>query len=153
MVGKVDLGKLVGGIRPAVNKWLQTGMAGPIPVGEFLPLQSLGPDEERLLTLVQDYADTVLRLRSGAQINEQEFARMLSFLMSPAVRPETFLARLSAQRDLLRAREEAYRGALGGAGYRAPQVPTPRLAPAEAPAAAPPTPNAVNAAKKVLGLD
>ena len=58
---------------------LDPGAAHPIALPQDM-LQKLTPDQERFLTLVQDYADTVLRLRSGAQINEQEFQRMLSFL-------------------------------------------------------------------------
>jgi len=92
-------------------------------------LAKLSPDQERFLAIAQDYADTVLRLRSGAQINEQEFARMLGFLASETVRPDTFLARLDLQDNLLTAKMKIQSEGLKGAGFRVPDIAIPSLAP------------------------
>lgn len=123
---KVDLPNIVGGLQPWVNQIKQTGKVGPVPVPPEL-VGTLTAEQERFLALVQDYADTVLRMRSGAQINEQEFARMLGFLASPSVRPETFIARLTLQDDLLDAKGKAIRAVLEGAGYRVPTLTPPKL--------------------------
>lgn len=122
----VALDKLVGSFRPWVNDIIQTGRIGSIPVPTDL-LGKLTADQERFLALTQDYADTVLRLRSGAQINEQEFKRMLGFLTERGIKASTFIARLELQDDLLRVRGEVLTKAMQGAGYRAPTITPPAL--------------------------
>jgi len=121
----VNLPSLVGGIRPWANQIIQTGKIGPIPI----PAGSLTPEQNRFLALVQDYADSVLRLRSGAQINEQEFQRMLAFLMQPGVTADVFTARMQLQDDLLRVKQEIQAEVLRQSGYRAPSMPPPSMSP------------------------
>lgn len=119
----VNLPNLVGGIRPWANQVIQTGRIGPIPI----PAGQLTPAQNRFLALTQDYADSMLRLRSGAQINEQEFQRMLGFLVQPGVNADVFMARMQLNGDLLRARQGIVTETLKGAGYRAPSVVPPDL--------------------------
>lgn len=99
--GKVNLKKIAGGIAPWVNEIVQTGRVGLPLIGEFpVPealLPSLTREEYQFLSSLHDYADLVLRQRSGAQINEQEFKRMLTFLAHPGVRAEVIIERLALQ--------------------------------------------------------
>lgn len=117
----VKLDRVVGGIRPWFNQIAQTGKVGPFPVSE--PEQAkLTSDERRFLALTQDYADTILRLRSGAAINESEFRRMLQFIPDQSVTPQTFMARTKLQADLLQSKKAIINAALRGGGYRAPEI-------------------------------
>lgn len=116
---KVNLAGISGGMAPWVNSILQTGKVGPIPIPPNVAGQ-LTPDQNRFLAILQDYADQVLRMRSGAQINEQEFRRMLGFLASPDVRPDVLMSRLKLQQDYLRAKRRSLETTLQGAGYRVP---------------------------------
>lgn len=126
LADKVDLPNLIGALRPYVNGVIQTGKAGPIPIPADL-LGKLTPEQDRFLALTSDYADSVLRMRSGAAITESEFKRMLGFLTSDTVRPETFRTRLTLQDDLLQARQDVLHRSLESGGYRAPKPETPSL--------------------------
>lgn len=131
---KVQLPQIAGGLAPWVNAIAQTGKVGPIPIPKEISGQ-LSDDQNRFLALLQDYADQVLRLRSGAQINEQEFKRMLGFLASPDVTPQVIMQRLALQQDFLKAKRRSMETTLQGAGYRYPEAQVPSMAP---PAGAPP---------------
>lgn len=52
------------------------------------------PGEVEFRRSVNDVADSILRARSGAQINEQEFRRMIAMLFSVFDEPATFVAGL-----------------------------------------------------------
>jgi|SRR5689334_5608431 len=135
----VQLPQISGGLKPWVNAIIQTGKVGPIPVPSELT-GTLSDDQNRFLAMLQDYADQVLRLRSGAQINEQEFKRMLGFLASPDVTPQVIVQRLKLQQDFLRAKRQAMENTLGAAGYRVPPAQAPSLAPAGPPLEVPNVP-------------
>lgn len=135
LVPQVRLSQIVGGLKPWINDIIQSGRVGPLTIPEGT-LGTLTPAENRFLALTQDYADSVLRLRSGAQINEQEFKRMLGFLANPAVQPDVFKSRLQLQVDMLGKRGEIIRNTLKEGGYRTGSEP-PRGA---TPEAAPPSP-------------
>ena len=123
LTDKVNLPKIAGGLAPWLNKISETGRVGPLPVD----MRGLAADDRRFLALTRDYADTVLRMRSGAQINEQEFARMLGFLPVEQATPATVRTRLTLQRDLLRARQDIQAQTLQAGGYRAPRITPPAL--------------------------
>lgn len=131
---KVNLPQIAGGLAPWVNSIAQTGKVGPIPIPPEVS-GTLSAEQNRFLAMLQDYADQVLRLRSGAQINEQEFKRMLGFLASPDVRPDVLMQRLRLQQDFLRAKREGLGATLQGAGYRVPPPMAPSFTP---PPGAPP---------------
>lgn len=131
----VQLPQIAGGLAPWVNSIIQTGKVGPIPIPEAIR-GTLSDDQNRFLALLLDYADQVLRLRSGAQINEQEFRRMLGFLASPDVTPQVIVQRLMLQQDFLKAKRGAMENALRSGGYRVPGASVPSLAPQQG--AAPP---------------
>lgn len=134
--GIVRLDQVLGGLRPVINEKIQTGRLGFIPLPESVTSR-LTPDELRFLSLTQDYADTILRLRSGAAINESEFRRMIGFIPEQSATPAAFVERLKLQDDLLRTKKDIIRGGLEGGGYRAPDIAAPPLAPASpAPASA-----------------
>jgi hypothetical protein len=122
----VQLPQIAGGLAPWVNSIIQTGRVGPIPIPPAIA-GSLSDDQNRFLAMLQDYADQVLRLRSGAQINEQEFKRMLGFLASPDVTPQVIVQRLQLQQDFLKGKRSALEGALRGGGYRVPPAAVPSL--------------------------
>lgn len=111
---KVDLKEIAGGLSGWFNQIKETGKVGPFP----FPTPDLKPDQVRLLSHMRDYADTVLRLRSGAQINEQEFARMLTFLPTEFVKPKVLVERLAIQREQLGTRLRIMGETLKEGGYR-----------------------------------
>ena len=51
-------------------------------------------DQVKFYAYVKDMQDALLRARSGAQINEQEYARLVNFLPDPNLPSTTFKARL-----------------------------------------------------------
>lgn len=138
LADRIDLSQTIGGLRPWINEMVQTGRAGPFPISATA-MGTLNDDQRRFLALVQDYADTVLRMRSGAAINEQEFKRMLGFITEQGITPDTFRSRLALQGDLMRAKGEAVGTLLTSGGYRNPGIVSPSLAPPEPPG--PPAPS------------
>jgi hypothetical protein len=56
----------------------------------------LGSEENEFRQLVKELSDDLLRLRSGAQINEQEYQRMLGFLPTTNLPANTFRDRLNS---------------------------------------------------------
>jgi len=136
LFGNVRQEVVLGGIRPWINNFIETGRIGPFPISTDA-LGKLTPDERRFLAVTRRYADDVLRLKSGAAINEQEFARMLQFLTDPSITPQSFQVRLQLEDDSMRARAEATKSGLAAGGYRAPDITPPTLAPTAAPYTAP----------------
>lgn len=122
LAGRVDLAKITGGLRPVFNEMAQTGKYEGIPIPEGLRPQ-LTTDEMEFLALLADYADNVLRTKSGAQINEQEFRRMLGFLASEQATPDTVRARLALQDRRLDQQIESLETAWRLMGLRPPRVP------------------------------
>jgi hypothetical protein len=57
-------------------------------------LGTASPDQVKFYAYVKDMQDALLRARSGAQINEQEYARLVAFLPEPNLPPVTFKAKL-----------------------------------------------------------
>lgn len=143
LAGKVDLNKIVGGVRPWINQLIQRWgqpnspqppegtKAGQIPTGRF----AMSPDELRFLALMQDYADTILRQRSGAAISIQEFNRMLQFVPDQSVTPDTLRERMKLAEDISRTKEEIQRQALESGGYRFPKIHVPKFIRGEEPKA------------------
>lgn len=124
----VRLDQVMGGLRPWFNQVAETGKVSIMPVSPE-SFGGLNTDERRLLAVARDYVDSVLRMRSGASINEAEYERMLTFLPTETVTPTTFMTRLGSQDDLLRAKDDTTRQMLSTGGYRVPSIPLPSLAP------------------------
>lgn len=122
LAGRVDLAKIAGGLRPVFNAIAQTGIFEGIPIPEGLRPQ-LTTDELQFLALLADYADQVLRIRSGAQINEQEFRRMIGFLANEQATPDTLRARLVLQDRRLDQQLESLETAWRQMGLRTPRTP------------------------------
>lgn len=59
----------------------QTGRV-PIQAEAMLPMQAGKPDAQRFALIKNDLVDRLVRMRSGAQINNQEFARLSKLLPS-----------------------------------------------------------------------
>lgn len=57
-------------------------------------LVNLPPDQVQFYAYVNDTKDALLRARSGAQINEQEYARLVKFLPTAELPPQNFKARM-----------------------------------------------------------
>lgn len=57
-------------------------------------LGTKSPEQVKFYAYVKDMQDALLRARSGAQINEQEYARLVSFLPDANLPPATFKAKL-----------------------------------------------------------
>ena len=119
----VRLDKIAGGIRPWINNVIQTGV-----VAGFIPVKGLGTlteDEMKFISLTQDYADTVSRIRSGANIPVGEMTRLLAFLPDQRLTPETLRARIKLADDTTLARIKIIEERARLGGYRAPSVETP----------------------------
>lgn len=119
---KVDLRKIAGGLKPIFNEIAQTGLFAGLPVPESIR-PTLTGEEMQFLALLNDYADQVLRIRSGAQINEEEFRRMLRFLASEHVTPETMRERLTLQDRRLDQQIESLETLWSQMGLRTPRTP------------------------------
>jgi hypothetical protein len=67
-----------------------------------------------------DLSDTLLRLRSGAQINEEEYQRMLRLVPTPGLPDKVFVARMNSLITQIDNSIENRRRALGESGFIAP---------------------------------
>lgn len=90
---------------------------------------NLPPDQSKFYAIVRDSADYLLRLRSGAQINEQEYQRLVSFLPTADLPSGTFMARLEqfeeeVRRSIASRQAELSKGAYYYRGGTSP-APTP----------------------------
>lgn len=57
-------------------------------------LGTASPEQVKFYAYIKDMMDALLRARSGAQINEQEYKRLVAFLPDPNLPPTTFKAKL-----------------------------------------------------------
>jgi len=80
-------------------------------------LGSATPDQSKFYAYVRDNQDALLRARSGAQINEQEYNRLVNFLPDPNLPAPTFKARLERFEDETRIILSKKRSALAEGGY------------------------------------
>ena len=140
----VKLDRLVGGMRPVVNRAIQTGVVGVIPIPEGILGRPLTNNEVRFLQTTNKYMDAVSRMLSGKAITNQEYMRMLDFLVAPNVRPDVYRSRLQLEDEGLVSKHQVMLDVLAGAGIR--NIPTlnikplgPSSAPAETPAAPAPS--------------
>lgn len=93
---------------------------GVVGAGKELTGVGADKDESKFRQVVKDIADTLLRLRSGAQINEQEYKR-LSKLVPTLNLPDTvFLARLESLTKAIDHSITTRKGTLSESGFIAP---------------------------------
>lgn len=80
-----------------VEKLFKNDYVGPV-AGRYGQLAEkytdLPEDQVKFYATIRDINDFVLRVRSGAQINEQEYKRLTSFLMDANLPADNFKARL-----------------------------------------------------------
>jgi hypothetical protein len=80
-----------------VDQLFKNDYVGPV-AGRYGQLAekftNLPEDQVKFYATIRDINDFVLRVRSGAQINEQEYKRLTSFLMDANLPPDNFKARL-----------------------------------------------------------
>lgn len=146
----VRLDMVLGGLRPLINQKIQTRRLGPFPLPQEIA-QRLSPDELRFIAVTQDYADALLRVRSGASTTEPELQRMVTgFVPEQSVTPEAYRARLELQDDLLSSKKGIILDYLEAGGYRAPKV-TPSPVKKPEGALSPPKPGMVRARRKADG--
>lgn len=80
-----------------VQKLFKNDYVGPVAgrYGQLAEKFTDLPEEQvKFYATIRDINDFVLRVRSGAQINEQEYKRLTSFLMDANLPPDNFKARL-----------------------------------------------------------
>ncbi len=75
------------------------------------------PDQVKFYAYVKDMQDALLRARSGAQINEQEYKRLVNFLPDPNLPPTTFKAKLERFQEATEIVMEEKLAAFEQAGY------------------------------------
>lgn len=94
------------------------------PVGALKELTGLGVKEKEsaFRQVVKDIADTLLRLRSGAQINEQEYRRLTKLVPTLNLPDKVFLARLKSLTTAIDSAIKTRRGTLEESGFVAPGV-------------------------------
>jgi hypothetical protein len=78
---KVDPARIGGGMQKVLMDVATTGQWNGLPIPEALRAQ-FSPDEIRMVQEMENFADYILRLRSGGQTAETELKRMFSFLAS-----------------------------------------------------------------------
>jgi len=83
--------------------------------------------------LVNELGDDLLRLKSGAQINEQEFQRLMKFLPNPNLPNKTFQSRLETFKTTMGSIIKTKEDALSASGFA---IPRPGATPPQAPAQA-----------------
>lgn len=83
----VDLKKIAGGIAPWVNEIARTKTFLGFPIPDTM-IPQYTQEEMKFIAGLHDYADLVLRQRSGATIAPNELERMLKFLASPSSSPD-----------------------------------------------------------------
>lgn len=74
-------------------------------------------DQVKFYAYVRDVKDALLRARSGAQINEQEYARLVKFLPDETSPAKTFEARVERFKESVQTILTSKKQALGEAGY------------------------------------
>lgn len=75
------------------------------------------PDQVKFYAYVKDMQDALLRARSGAQINEQEYKRLVNFLPDPNLPAITFKAKLDRFEEATRIVMEEKLSAFEKGGY------------------------------------
>jgi hypothetical protein len=89
-------GTLLSSIK-AATKLYNDKYVGPV-AGRYYSiaenLTNLPVDQVQFYAYVNDMKDALLRARSGAQINEQEYKRLVKFLPTSELPPENFMARM-----------------------------------------------------------
>lgn len=76
--------------------------------------------ESEFRQVTRDISDTLLRLRSGAQINEQEYQRMLKLVPTANLPEQVFEARLKSLRTAIKDSISIRRGTMEDSGFVAP---------------------------------
>lgn len=85
---------------------------------------SITQKEVMFRQIVKDIADTLLRLRSGAQINEQEYARLSKLVPTVGLPDEVFLARLQSLAQSIDESVSIRQRTLKESGFMAPGATT-----------------------------
>lgn len=91
-------------------KQLQASTVGGLP-----------EDQNQFYADVNDLADMLLRARSGAQINEQEYQRLTRLVPTPNMPPSTFNARLKRFETQIEQVLESQKKRLKQGGYMSPK--------------------------------
>lgn len=91
---------------------------------------SATPQAATFYSNVSDLRNQLVYLRSGKQINEEEYKRLLSAVPNENMSPKDFKARMANFDQLLETIKTSRAGALSGSGYRKPALqPLPLSAP------------------------
>ena len=77
-------------------------------------------DQVKFYATVKDMKDALLRARSGAQINEQEYKRLVSFLPDENLPSGNFAARLSRFQNLVNQITASKKDEISAGGYGSP---------------------------------
>jgi len=95
--------------------------------GGLKELTGVGADKKESVfrQIVKDIGDTLLRLRSGAQINEQEYKRMQKLVPTLGLPDEVFLARLDSLANAIKRSIQVRQSTMSQSGYIAPSYPSP----------------------------
>jgi len=90
--------------------------------GALKELTGIGANEGEsgFRQVVKDIGDTLLRLRSGAQINEQEYQRMLKLVPTADLPDTVFKARLKSLHTAIRNSIATRKGTMGESGFIVP---------------------------------
>lgn len=80
------------------------------------------PEAASFYSTVQDARNQIVYLRSGKQINEEEYKRLMDALPNENMSPTDFQARLVNFKQLYNTILESRKSALSGSGYRGPKT-------------------------------
>jgi hypothetical protein len=116
----VDIGEVKKLYKYGTNKE-EIGWVGPVAglVGKVREKYTGGASEDQVkfYSYVRDMKDALLRARSGAQINEQEYKRLVNFLPDENLPPLSFSARLNRFEEQLNIVLSQKKSALREGGY------------------------------------
>jgi hypothetical protein len=86
-------------------------------------LVDIPEDQVQFYATVRDMKDSLLRARSGAQINEQEYKRLVSFLPDENLPSGNFVARTKRFKNLVNQVLSSKKSEISAGGYGSPQQP------------------------------
>ena len=93
---------------------------GPIGAGKELTGLGVKPGEVEFRQIVNDISDTLLRLRSGAQINEQEYKRLRRLVPTMNLPDDVFLDKLKSLKIAIGNSIRIRKSSMGESGFVVP---------------------------------
>jgi hypothetical protein len=118
-----EFGALAGliGTTQKIESLFKPAFVGPV-AGRYYGVKEkfidMPEDQVQFYSYVRDAKDALLRARSGAQINEQEYARLVKFLPDENLPEKNFISRLKRFQDQIGILQTEKAKTYSGQGYK-----------------------------------